>query len=428
MARADTYTLLALDRFARLAGITPPHFNQAVGTTVFPLIGECGDVWWTYPYVNADQVSRDELASTMADVEHDIAMVAGYWPAPVWIENEVHPYPRPYRPDTYGVALNARWQHKSVQAKNGKIISPGIRAVELISSRNAVVYSDPDGDGYSERATVTAATTFTDACELKCYFTGTGGAQIWEIRPPRTVTITGGNVIFTFDAWLLLSPDQWDVYPTSDDMHAIDLQLVANYETTVDIYREYTDTTAVSANFFWENDPQSGFTTTVCGCCGGTGCEMCTLTEQYGCIHIRDVDLGLVVPVPATYDTDNAAWSSDNWLKCREPDQVKIHYYAGNLSREYLRGLTCDPLSNELAQAITWMTIARLERPLCACNNSHVMAMDLKRDLAFTPADGGNYILSDDDLSNPFGTRKGEVMAWRKISKLIERTPSVANI
>jgi hypothetical protein len=209
-------------------------------------------------------------------------------------------------------------------------------------------------------------------------------------------------------------------------MHAIDLEAIANYCTRIDVYREYTDTTTTSAVFYWENDPASGFT--ACVCCGGTGCAACTLQTQDGCIHIRDVDLGLVVPLPATYSATSAAWAANSWGECREPDQVKIYYYAGNLSREYLRGITCDPLSKELAQAIAWLATARLERPICACNNSHVMAMDLKRDLAFTPADGGNYILSDDDLSNPFGTRKGEVMAWRKISKLIERTPSVANI
>lgn len=428
MARADTYTLLSLDVWARIMGVTPPHFNQATGTTVFPLIGECGDVWWSDSWVNADQVSRNDLALAIADAEHDIAMALGYWPAPIWIYGEPHPYPRPYRPDTYGTSLGVRWQHKSLQTKNGKIVSPGVRAVEEIDPRAAVVYSDPDGDGYSERATVTVATTYTNACELKCYFDGHNGEQIWEIRPPRSVTITGGNVIFTFDAWLLLDPDQWEVFPTSDDMHAIDLEAIANYVTTVEVYREYTDTTAASAEFLWENDPQSGFTATVCGCCGGSGCEICTLTTQDGCIHIRDVDLGLVVPTPATYDTDSAAWAATTWSKCREPDQVRIHYYAGNQSREYMRGLTCDPLSKELAQAIAWLSTARLERPICACNNSHVLAMDLKRDLAFTPADGGNYILSDDDLSNPFGTRKGEVMAWRKVSKLIERTPSVANI
>jgi len=347
MARADTYTLLSLDRFSRLAGITPPHFNQATGTTVFPLIGECGDVWWQFPWVNADAVSRDELASTMADVEHDIAMALGYWPAPIWIYGEPHPYPRPYRPDAYGTSLNSRWQHKSIQAKNGKIVSPGVRAID---PRTAVVYSDPDGDGYSERATVTAATTYTNACELKCYFNGHNGEQTWEIRPPRSVTITGGNVIFTFDAWLLLDPDLWDVYPTSDDMHAIDLEAIANYVTDVDVYREYTDTTATSAVFYWENDPTSGFT--VYSCCGGSGCVACTLQTQNGCIHIRDVDLGLVVPLPATYSTDDAAWASAGWGECREPDQVAISYYSGNLSREYMRGLTCDPLSNEMAQAI----------------------------------------------------------------------------
>jgi hypothetical protein len=433
MARASTYTLLSLDRWAKIMGVTGAHFNQGAGANdvILPIVGDCGDMWWQYAWQNADQVSREDLAMAIADAEHDIANELGYWPAPMWIENEIHRYPRPYRPDLYGVGLNVRWQQKSVTAKFGKIIQAGRRATSEITSDVAVVYSDPDGDGYNELATVTTPTTLTDRCEIKCYFDGHGGEQIWEIRPPKSVVISGGNVTFTFDAWQLFDPNLWEALPTNQDgLSAIDITVAGNYVSTVDVYREFTDFTANSSQFMWERTPINTLSASsaCCSSCGGSGCIACTLITQDGCLHIRDVDNGILVPVPAIYDDTDEQWETNVFTECREPDQVLVWYYAGNLSQNWFQETTCDPLDNSLANCIAWMATARLERPICACNNSQALSMDLKRDMSFTPPEGGSFFVSESDLDNPFGTRVGEIKAWRKISKLVERTPAVASI
>jgi hypothetical protein len=413
-------------------GITPPHFNQASGIDVFPLVGECGDLWWQYSWQNVDQVGREDLARHIYDSEADIAEVLGYWPGPKWIESEFHRYPRPHRRDVYTYGLNVRGQYKSVIAKYGKFIQAGQRATSEVANDVTVVYSDPDGDGYNELATVSTTTTLTEACEIKVYFDGQGGNQEWEIRPAKSVTLSGGTITFTFDAWQLLDPDLWEAFPTGtdgkpDSPKAIALETASNYVTVVDVWREYTDFSEKSAEFLWEPKPQNTtLVNVICDQCGGTGCIACELTTQDGCVHVRDVDRNILVPQPATYDADNAQWSQSCWTECREPDIVKVWYYAGNQSNRYVSGLTCDPLDDYLAHAIAWMATARLERPICACNNAQALSMDLQRDMAFSPAEGGFFNIDDDILSNPFGTKKGEVMAWRRMSKLTEQIGSVA--
>jgi hypothetical protein len=47
-------------------------------------------------------------------------------------------------------------------------------------------------------------------------------------------------------------------------------------------------------------------------------------------------------------------------------------------------------------------------------------------DLTRSDPNGPTFILPDRDKDNPFGTRKGEVMAWRRISRLALKVPSVA--
>lgn len=425
-ARPLQRTILPLPKFASIMGLNPAHFSGGFGQTVFPV--ECEDVWPRYSWQSADRLSHEELSDTIYTVEEEIANYLGFYPAPKWIAKEIHPYPRYYRRDAYGFGSNIRGMFKSVIAKKGKFIEAGQRAVSAVSTSAAVVYSDVSGSGFNDTATITVATALTDACEIKAYFAGTSGDERWEIRPARSVTISGGNVILVFDSWLLLDPDLLAAYPTTAGFSGLDLATSGNFVSTVDVYREYTDFTVKSAEFSWEPKPLNSLVNTFCTSCGGSGCPACTNTTQDGCLHVRNVDRGILVPAPATYDEDNAQWGQDEWTECREPDTAKIWYRAGDLDERYLREDSCDPLSLYYAQAIAYMATARLERDICGCQNVRSMFIDLQRDLRFTNEDSASFFVSEDEVNNPFGTRKGEVMAWRRLSKLTERIPDFAVI
>ena len=428
MARADTPTLLALDRFAQILGINGAHFNMAQKSNLMPARGSCTDIWMQFSWQEADRVSRDDLAMTINEVESEIAEAIGFWPAPMWISDEMHQFPRHYRRTVIGSGINVRGFHKGFRAKWGKFIQAGQRAVTLIDTATVVggelVYSDEDGDGLAETATITVTTTVTDICEVKVYFTDENGAQEWEIRPARSKTLAAGVATLVFWAWQFVLPATWDQLTTENDIEAVDFTVAANLAIGVEVYREFTDFTVVSAQLFFENEHLHRIPI-LCSTCSGTGCPACTLTVQDGCIHVRDVDTGLVVPVAATFDEDAEQWVEQTFADCREPDIVKIFYYAGDLDNRFLRGDTCDPLSNFWAQTIAYMAVARLERPLCACANVTALANKLQRNLAFADTKEG-FAVAPADLENPFGTHLGELTAWKRVSKFVRKRGKVA--
>lgn len=422
------HTLLSLTDYARLIGLNPAHFWTAYNSAVMPYTDCCTDIWFQHDWQFNGRTSREALAQAIGDAERDIAETLGYWPAPKWIAQEVHRYPRHHRPDVIQVGgYDSRSYRKSIVTDYGYIIAPGQRAVSRQGSAAvAVTYSSEDGDAYNETATVSVSTSLSDACEIKVYVKDKDGEQDWEIRPARTKKISGGTFTATFWAWQMIDPDLWDALPTTTDATPIDWNDTSNLLSEVDIYREYNDTTETSVTFYWEPEspPVSILGQLSCSC-GGSGCAACTLTTQDGCLHLRDPVPGVVVPQPADYDDDDAAWEGACWSVARDPDMVKIYYYAGDTSNLWRRDAKCEMLSPWWQQTIAWLATARLERPFCSCDNVVDLVKDLRTDLSQV---GGTYSynVTLEDLSNPFGPRKGAVLAWRRISKLAKKIGKVA--
>lgn len=409
------YTLLSLPRYARLLGISPPHFMTAFSYTAFPAGGGCDDIWFKYDWQDSDKVSRESLAYLIAEAEQEVASFLGWWPAPVFLY-EQRSYPSMHRPEYFGTGVDVRGLMKSVPTTYGKIISLGKRAVSLIGTAatlgGSLQYTDEDSDGLYETAIVQLPTTETNVCELKLYTYGKEGDIRWEIRPVRSKTISGGVVQFILDSWLLIDPILYEEYPTENGPYPIDISTTANFVTSVDVYREYVDTINPSVLFQWESAQ-------VCQVCGGVGCDVCELLTQDGCGHVRDAGRGAVVPYPATYNSDTGAWNVSSWTYTREPDMLQLWYYAGNIDNSNHVFSTCEPLSDYFAKVIAWLATARLERPLCGCSNVEAVAEDLRKELTESNREISRF-LPEDVLTSPFGTRKGEVMAWRRLKRLVK--------
>jgi len=420
MANASLATLLPLDRYADIMGITPMHFNGATaeGTdgAMFPSGSSCSDVWYQYSWQRADQVGRDDLARAIRTAEIDIAKQLGYWPAPTWMESEAVRYPRYHRRDLYRANMkNVRGQFTSVDLRWGKFIQGGRRISDL-NTVEAVDYDDADLDGFNETATVTAIIADADAtlCEIKVYHEGHDGDAQWEIRPRRSGTLVAGTFTATFWSWQFILPALLSALPVGAAPQAIDISTDANFVVSVEVRRTYNDHTASHGTLFWEKQPSG------CPSCGGLGCPACAFDTQSLCLHVRDTDLGRAVLVPSSYDTDSGYWVEQAQSVCRDPDQAAVNYYAGEQSDEYLAGYTCDPLPHYIAEAIAWLATARLERPFCACGVLTALADDLRRDLTITGTDKTSWFVPEVVLDNPFGTRLGEVKAWMRISNMMD--------
>lgn len=424
-------TCLSVNQYARIMQINPAHFWGAYSTSEWMVSSSCASIWPQNQWQHGDQVSRYDVALAIAQAEEQIANYVGYWPGPKWICQEIQHYPQFYRPDYVDARLsNLRGLNKGVKARWGKLFAVGQRSVTLIDTPTVagggITYSDESGYGAFDTATIVITLTAeqlaasANVCEYKVYTQGKSGAQEWEIREAREASISGSTLTLVFDAWLFIDPDVWATPPNSTDdrWRGVDIASDADFVTSVDVYREYADTTTRQSQFFWEseNDALLPFAGGGCPSCGGTGCVACSYTTQDGCLHWRDAEINYLVPTPATYDASTETWISATPTVCRAPDMVKIWYRAGDVSEQYKCGESCVPMPADWQKVIAYLATARLERRFCDCANIASVSAQLQTDIAFSGEDT-SYVVDFAMLANPFGTKKGEIMAWQYVSK-----------
>jgi len=424
LAQPFPYTLLSLPRYAKILGLNPVHFAGAMGQVVWPLMANrCEDIWVRQSWQYSDSVSMNDVALAIAQAEQDIANVLNYWPAPVWVENEPHRLASHYS-NNHPIAQNNRGRGDGIQARWGKFINAGRRAVSLIGTAAVddltLVYSDEDGDGFNETATITLPSEDDQICGVKVYVPDTDGAIEWEIRSPRNKYFSGGNVVIVLDSWLLLDPDKQETAPNTEGFFAVDADDPDSYLQSVDVYYEYVDS-SYSAQLFWEPRDTCG-TCSTCAMAMESGeymlyetnieqsqstCGNCGLTRLETCLFVRDVHANVIAVPPAFYNG-------------RKADQARIFYVAGDAQPSWQAGRSCEPLSDQWALTIAMLATARLERDMCGCANSATLAKNWREDLSFTTKDGSHFV-DFATLANPFGTRRGEIGAWMRVSKLVQK-------
>lgn len=404
MARADTLTWLSIDRYAAIMGINPLVINGVTSTVINASL--CNDIWYQYAYQRSNQVSREDLAQAIQDAERQIANYVGYNLLPDWIVDERQPTVRPARRELYGAAgLNFRGQAKSVTVKKGYVVSGGIKAWTLIDDAAAIVYSDADGDGYDETATVTVTTTVS-ACEIRAFFPVTqigaslAGSDKWEIRPIK-VTKSGNTATITFRREQVPLPDLWEALNAS----SIDGDVDANFLTTVDVYRVYNDPQQ-QVYFLWEQPD--------CSLCSGSGCAACEQATQTGCLTVRDTRLGILAYNPAEWDSTDEEFDSAEYTECREPDRLRLWYYAGWTDES----LTCPrtTLDPYWERAVAYYATALLDRQFCDCNNAEHFAEHWREDLARN-SESHSFQNINALLGSPFGTTRGGWYAWQRANQ-----------
>lgn len=422
-------TILSLSSYAKVMGITPAHFWGVTAPDLAPQVFPtkvCESIWFQYAWQDADKISRTDVAIEIARAEEEIARALGYFPGPVWIDGERHDYPGVYRRDYYGTGLNARGDIKAIRADWGRIIEVGKRKADIVAyasvAGGGLVYSDEDSDGFYETATVAVETTLTDINQIKVYHTGYEGDPRWEIRQPRRKYFSSGYVYLIFDSWLFVDPAEYEFMPTEDEAVGVNMSTTDSLVTQVDVYREYPDMTDEQSMFYWQNESVG------CGECGGTGCEACGYVTQDGCMSIKNASEGLLIPKPASYDSDDDEWDAEDWSGYREPDFVNLYYRCGEQSREYLATRDPNPVPWDLARAVAYLATARMERPLCGCTNVEALSRHLQQDMTRTEPGTAFVLATNEQANNPFGTRRGEVEAWRMIAKNVRRRSNVAVI
>lgn len=418
--------LLPLENWRQIMQFHPWWFWGIADASLLANTGiECSPLVRQYAWQNSDAASRTELSAAIATAERTMAEHLGFWPAPTYL-SETHPWPA--NSDAWG-----RWWN--IQLNTGHLQASGIEALTAISTAAAVTYSDTDSDGYLDTFTVgPIATTVTDVDEIALYFAAidrfTAGdvssavGNRWRIAP-LVITISGGNVTIRGPAWLLIKPVTYEGVTNigaNGLAPATTLTTPAHYATTVDVYRRYTNmdgtTTATSQGaIVWETRPCHGWWCCCGGCStsnnafSGSPYDPAATAVALARVGIRDAENGIVGLGEASFDASTNTWSSLDWTVCDIPDRAVVRVLAGW------------PLDNDGQMARTYQTVvarlaaAELARPICGCADANRELYRWQFDLARSGGANDEIYgaISQDDLNNPLGTRRGHIAAWRFI-------------
>lgn len=408
-------------------GWHPFHAFGVADTDLLAMSDSCNTLVHRYAYQNADAAGHVEIEQAIAEAERKLKDWLGYSVAPHYV-SEVVPWSRLADGMSRGGAYDADGRWLSVQLSEGYVQAVGVEALSVISAGAAVTYSDTDGDTIEDTFTIgPIATTVTDVDEIALYFASgdrfTGPdfesavGERWRILP-IVVTLSGGNVTIRGPKQLLVKPIKYEGVVNIGS--GLLPNLAGNFATVMDVYRRYTnrDGTTVATSqavIEWETAP-------VIGCCGsvdvstaysGSPYDPAAVAQAAARVGLRDARRGIVTPAEAAYNTDTGIWSSLDWTVCAEPDRVLIRYLAG-----YPLDAT-GQMDAKWRRVVAYMAAAELDKTVCACDAANARISYWQFDLARTAgANDEQYGTTQQILDCPFGTRRGQVYAWRNVQQL----------
>lgn len=439
--------LLPLESFRNILGWNPFHFWGLSNSTV-PIMAKCPQLVKEYAWQDVDAAGRDDIRHAIESAEGQLADYLGYSVAPKYSEITVA-WPRYYdnsRERIAAIDATGRWIAPRLP-NSGFLQAVGVESLTLVGTAtkstppaggDTLVFSDKDGDTLNDTFTITMNTAETDPDKLAVYFVAADrldsepvGAR-WRIEPVQ-VAISAGVATIIGRIWLLVRPIKYQGVAVGS-LDPGDLASTGPYAQSLQVYVRTTDPTGTTitnaqATLIWETSPCHGWWCCCAGCSSGATynpagaiADPAALASAVGRGTIRDARTGLVGVGEAVYNSTTGIWSAIPWDVCSEPDRVTVRVLAGYPLVEQQMAATYRTVVARLA-------MAELGRPVCACDGAnrelHRWQFDLARSAGANDEAFG--FISREDLSNPLGTRRGAVMAWKQIRNL-RVTPGVTGI
>lgn len=419
--------LTPLDILREEMAYNPLHFWQfqgGVGTAKVTTheqggTSKCRPLLYEHAWQTSDASGRTELRQALEDAEQRLGQFLGYDIAPRFRE-ETLPFPRYYdsRYDRYGFSgSDARWL--PLVLPHGKVIAGGVEAHTALDAAAAVTYSDADGDGVLDTATIGPIATggVTDPDEIAIYVPvddrvgSTARSERWRIAPVRAA-ISGGSVTITAPIWLFAKPVLYGGFNPS----GIDVSDGAKRLATVEVTRRFcnpagTTQETAQAVLIYETRPWPWFCTapTIANAQdpAGVGYALARL-------GIRDAEAGVVSVGEAVYDATTSQWVAPGCCGglVRPPDRVLVRYAAGE-------SLEDGALASYWRPIVARLAAAELARKPCACDSANRWLYEWQTDLSRTTGEGGiTYAVTGQQLNNPFGFRRGHLFAYSQVQHL----------
>jgi len=351
-------TLLPLDTFRQIVGWNPFHF-WGLGGPSAPVSSKCNDVIAEYAWQNSDMAGRYEVRQAIGTAEDRLREYLGYAVAPRWASATL-----PYR--------------MPLQLPEGHVHTLGVPRIQELGTVPVTSF-DRDGDellDWWEVSLPVADDVRVDELVVRFADADSGARRV--IRPVR-VQIANGVATIGGATWLLVRPDL-RAGLRRDPLDAADPGV---YVSEVVVERHTVDTTRAAAAS-WEGS-----------CCSSAA------SLEHDRLMVLDGERGIIGLNPC-----RCTWT------CCSPARVNVSYLAGY-------PLDGGHMARHWQTIVARLAMAELARPIAACGEANKELHEWQFDLARSAGvNDEQYQISLADLDSPFGTRRGQVYAWRQVRNL----------
>lgn len=303
---------------------------------------------------------RQMIARYLAEAQEEIEQVVGYPLSVRWFRNERHPYSFP------------------VWTKWGKVIAGGWKNETILGAGLALSYA-------SDPASVTLATTITDAAEIRIYHPST----LIEIIP-SSIVFAGGNVTVYIPWSRLVKASKVDNDEGGWTYTDVPPSATSPYTATIDLYHVFNDT-SIQAGLVYPHLAGDG----TCGCDCASCCGTCDDYKATGCEYVRDSEKGLIDVLPGAFGANTLTWTAScPTCYCADPEYMLLNYQAG-----------LETMTPQVEDAIIRLAHAKMPSAPCGCGIVNEM---------WTRDRHVPEVLDAKRMDCPFGLSDGAWFAWKQ--------------
>lgn len=409
----------SLDDFRLAAGMMPYHYYQQKNSLI-PVSSECNSLVFEHAYQNAYISGRSDIVQTIETAKNKLKSFLGYRIGPEYLVKEIE-FPRPGNPNfQYAASIGVDGNYLTMNLGEGYTKKIGVETFETAALSADVVYSDEIGDGVNDTATIVYPTLDGEISvdQVRCFVPddlrtdgSTGPVKEWEIVP-RLVKIEGTTLTVIFNSWVMLTPKNKNSFnPTAHDPNNAD-----SFISTMDIYRRYInpngmDISNSQAILIWDGKPHA-FCSSDNAIISSDPAAVGSMIARVG---ITNQKLGIVHIGASVYNESLSQWSGISWSANSQPDRAIIRFTAG---AEYDEKDELVKRSTSWKKLLSIFVAAEIPGHICACAGANKYLDYWSQDVSQIDGNAGVlFRVSEADLANPFGTKRGHIYVWNQVKR-----------
>lgn len=411
--------LLPLLTWFELMGFNPLYSFQLASADLIPYPPGCNPVVFQHAYQNADAAGRDQITEAIRTAEGMLQKELRFAVGPQFECDEMS-FPHFFdRTQHFTASIDTEGRWEGFQLANGWLRNIGTQKLTLIEPAAQITRKDFDGDGVLEGweiASVPKPAGMTDPAQILAFFTDadryddTAEADRWQIEPITVIVNDDDTLTIRGSVANIVKPVLYQGFTARTPY--LDVASAGTFVEWLELYMQTVDTTQMG-EFVWETRPM--------------GCGECPQQIMWPAFYadpaayatlpfratIRDAERGWIAGSTAHQVAGGDGWAWRMWQGLGyQPSIVRVNYLAGYPTEGR-------NLNQSMRLTVARLAAAELNSPICACKAAHRELFRWQEDLA--QQSERSFRVSQEDLNNPFGTRRGHVDAWKQIQRYIRQ-------